>query len=64
MLQVNTRVAEDKERQRSKFGRVKPLWAIETKEDANDKLADSLNSFDKREGREDGAKRGKRGGDD
>ena len=37
------RIAEDRERQRSKFGRVKPLWAIETKEDPNAKLMDQLN---------------------
>ena len=38
------RIAEDRERQRSKFGRVKPLWAIETKEDPNAKLMDELNA--------------------
>jgi len=61
---IDNRVKEDKEKQRSKFGRVKPLWAIETKEDAGDKYAAEMKSFDDREAREDSAKRGKRGGDD
>ena len=43
------RIAEDRERQRSKFGRVKPLWAIETKDDTSAKTMDELNSFDKQD---------------
>lgn len=65
MLQlIENRVKEDKEKQRSKFGRVKPLWAIETKEDANEAAMAEMKAFDHREAREDSAKRGKRGGDD
>ena len=54
---INNRIAEDRERQRSKFGRVKPLWAIEGKEDQSQKTMDELNSFDKQDIRADSQKR-------
>ena len=43
------RIAEDREKQRSKFGRVKPLWAIETKEDTSAATLAELDSFDKQD---------------
>merc|ERR1712146_535465 len=58
---VNSRIAEDREKQRSKFGRVKPLWAIESKEDSSAAVADELDSFDKRDERADSQRRGRRG---
>lgn len=61
---VKNRVAEDRERQKSKFGRVKPLWVIETKEDGSAAAAADLAAFDKQDIRADSQKRGKRGGDD
>ena len=54
---ITNRIAEDRERQRSKFGRVKPLWAIEGKEDQSQKTMDELNSFDKQDIRADSQKR-------
>ena len=43
------RIAEDREKQRSKFGRVKPLWAIESKEDTSAATMAELDSFDKQD---------------
>eukprot|EP01043_Picozoa_sp_COSAG02_P036000 COSAG02_NODE_2611_length_8430_cov_2.839755_3_plen_55_part_00 len=49
VLLLSQRIAEDRERQRSKFGRVKPLWAIETKDDTSAKTMAELDSFDKQD---------------
>ena len=49
LARLGQRIAEDREKQRSKFGRVKPLWAIETKEDTSAATMAELDSFDKQD---------------
>ena len=55
---------QDRERQKSKFGRVKPLWQIESKEDMQAKYDEEDRKQGVQDARSECDGRNKRGGED